>query len=139
VAENVQAGEEVTEGKEDGATESPGGREGLPRFVASLTKVADLQFRIWMTRLKITALRMGMYFAMFGAAAVLGFLAIVFLYIGGFKVLTDVLHMRAVWAFVLFGGVHLIAAMILIYVGVKIITGRDEKKKKSQAQKKAGL
>ena len=55
-------------------------------------------------------MRMAMFAALFGAAILLGILAIIFLYIGVFKVLTDVAGLRPVWAYLIYGGFHILLA-----------------------------
>jgi hypothetical protein len=93
-------------------------------------RVIDLQYRIWLTHAKLTLQRMVLYAALFGAAMLLGLLAIIFLYIGVFHVLTDVIGLRAVWAYLIFGGIHLVIAAALVFVGTSILGKKDDSKDK---------
>ena len=104
-------------------------QRGLPRLIASLLRLADVQYRIWLVQAKLTALRIALFAGLFAGAALLSVLAIIFLYIGAFKVLTDLLEIRAVYAFLLFGGFHLALAGALVFTGVHLLSQRDEKKK----------
>jgi hypothetical protein len=104
-------------------------RGGFRRVLSSLVRVIDLQYRIWLVRAKITLLRMFLYAALFAAACVLGLLAIIFLYIGVFKLLTDVVGLAPVWAFLIYGGFHLILASALVMVALSILKAKDEPEK----------
>jgi len=104
----------------------PKGRGGFRRLIRSLVRVGDLQLKIWLTHAKLTLQRMMIYAALFGAAAVLGLLAIIFLYIGVFKVLTDVIGLRPVWAYLIYGGFHIALAIGLVVVGTSILNKKDD-------------
>jgi len=112
----------------------PGGRRlrrargGLRRMLASVVRVADLQYRIWLTQAKLTLQRMLIYAALFAAATVLGILAIIFLYIGVFHLLTDVAGLRPVWAYLIYGGFHLVLAVVLVMVGTSMLGKKDPEK-----------
>jgi hypothetical protein len=106
-------------------------RGGLRRLLASTFRVVDLQYRIWLTHAKITLQRMVLYAAMFGAAMVIGLLAIIFLYIGVFRLLTDVAGLRPVWAYLIFGVVHLALAAALVFIGTSILQKKDSSAKDS--------
>ena len=99
-------------------------RGGVRRLLASLVRVVDNQYRIWLLQAKITLMRMALYAALFATAAVLGLLAIIFLYIGVFKVLTDVAGLAPVWAYLIYGGFHLILATVLVLVAISILKGK---------------
>jgi hypothetical protein len=115
-------------------TGSPGGsvatgtrprKGGLRRLVASLVRIVDLQYRIWLTHAKLTLQRMILYAALFGIAMILAILALIFLYIGCFHVLTDLLGFRPVWAYLFFGIIHLALAGALVVVGTAILAKKD--------------
>jgi hypothetical protein len=114
-------------------------RGGLRRLINSLVRIADLQYRIWLTQAKLTLQRMMLYAVLFVGAAILGLLAIIFLYIGVFKILTDVIGLRPVWAYLIYGGLHLALALTLVMVGTSILGKKDEdeddKKDKKEAKK----
>jgi len=101
-------------------------------LINSLVRIVDLQYRIWLTQAKLTLQRMMLYAALFVGAFVLGLLAIIFLYIGVFRLLTDVIGMRPVWAFLVFGGLHLALAVALVMVGTSILGAKDDDEDKKQ-------
>src|SRR4051812_8824095 len=90
---------------------------GVRRMLASAVRLVDVQYRIWLTQAKLTLQRMLIYAALFAGAAVVGLLAIIFLYIGVFHLLTDVAGLRPVWAYLIYGGFHLVLAVVLVMVG----------------------
>jgi len=106
-------------------TASQRGRGGVRRLIQRGLRVADLQYRIWLTQAKLTAKRIVMFAILFGIAAVLGLLAIIFLYIGVFKVLTDVIGLAPVWAYLIYGGFHLILAGVLVFIGASKLSKKD--------------
>ncbi len=106
---------------------------GLKAIVQSLLRLADLRYRIWLTRAKLTALRLALFLTLWIVALLVGVLAIVFLYIGLFRVLTDVVGIPTAWAFLIFGGVHAIVAAVLAFIGVHWLSARDTRGKKSAA------
>jgi hypothetical protein len=112
-------------------------RGGVRRLVNSLVRIVDLQYRIWLTHAKLTLQRMMLYAALFVGAAILGLLAIIFLYIGLFKILTDVLHVPPVWAYLIFGGLHLVIAITLVMVGTSILGKKDEDEDEKADRKEA--
>ena len=89
-------------------------RGGIRRLLASTARLADIQLKIWLTEAKITVSRIALYVALFGAAAVLATVGIVFLFIGLFRVLTDVLGVAPVWAFLIFAGFLFVLAAVLV-------------------------
>jgi hypothetical protein len=98
------------------------GARGVRHLVASTAKLCGLQYRIWLTRAKITALKIAVFAGLFMSAMLLGILAAIFLAIGIFRVLTDVLHIP-VWAsFLIFGGLLALLAIVLVSIGVAKIT-----------------
>jgi hypothetical protein len=106
-------------------TASQRDRGGVRRLVQRAWRVVDLQYRIMLTQAKLTAKRIVMFAILFGIASVLGLLAIIFLYIGVFKLLTDVAGLAPVWAYLIYGGFHLILAATLIMVGASKLSKKD--------------
>ena len=102
----------------------------------SLVKIVDLQYRIWLTQAKLTLQRMMLYAALFAGAAVLGLLAIIFLYIGVFHLLTDVIGLRPVWAYLIYGGFHLVVAVALVMIGTSILGKKDDDEDDKKQEKK---
>jgi predicted phage tail protein len=103
----------------------PRGKGGVRRLTASVVRLVNIQVKIWLTQAKVTAMKVGLFAGLFAAAAVVAVLAIIFLYIGVFRVLTDVVHLQPVWAFLIFGGVHLLLAAVLVMVAIKILTKKE--------------
>ena len=89
--------------------------------MASTTRLADIQLRIWLTEAKLAVSRIVMYVALYAGAGVLGILAIIFLMIGCFRILTDVIGLRPVWAFLIFGALLAIAAGAVVMVASSIL------------------
>jgi hypothetical protein len=102
-----------------GGRANPG---GVRRLVSSIVRLADIQLQIWLTRAKLAAWSIALYAALFGAAALVGTLGIIFLFIGIFHVLTDVVGLAPVWAFLIFGGVQLLIAGVLFMIAKSILT-----------------
>jgi len=94
---------------------------GVRRLIASLVRLADIQTKIWLAEAKITLAKLALYVVLFGSAAILGILGIIFLLIGLFRVLTDVLGIAPVWAFLLFAGFFFLLAGTLVMVGKGIL------------------
>jgi hypothetical protein len=99
---------------------------GLRRLISSTMRVMDVQYRIMMLRAKMTLMRMAMYVGLMAVAVVLGLVGVIFLYIGVFRLLTDLAGLP-VWAtFLIYAGVHVLTAMILIWGGARALSGRDD-------------
>jgi hypothetical protein len=101
---------------------------GLRRLVSSVARLTDIQIQIWATQAKIAAMRLVVYAALVGGASIVGILGVIFVLIGLFHVLTDVVGLAPVWAFLVFGGGQLLLAAILIGVAVSILKKRMAKK-----------
>src|SRR4051812_49469483 len=126
VAATATTAEDVTTDPTSPGTASAGPRirqlkGGLRRLLASAVRLVDLQYRIWLTQAKLTLQRMMLYAALFAAAMVLGLLALIFLYIGVFHLLTDVAGLRPVWAYLIYGGFHAILAGGVVVGGAAVL------------------
>ncbi len=115
-------------GSRGGARASGGVGGGLRRLVSSVARLTDIQIQIWATQAKIAAMRLVVYAALVGGASIVGILGVIFVLIGLFHVLTDVVGLAPVWAFLVFGGGQLLLAAILIGVAVSILKKRMAKK-----------
>lgn len=107
-------------------------RGGLRRLVASTVRLADLQLKIWLTRTKIAVSRILTAILLFTVAGVMAILGTIFLFIGLFRVLTDVVGLRPVWAFLIFALVMFsITAGVLFYAKSLLSkkAGEPDKKK----------
>jgi hypothetical protein len=125
------AGKSSTTGEEHWRFSSVGGRTnpgGIRRLVASVARLTDIQLQIWLTRVKLAAWSIALYAALFGAAALIGILGVIFLMIGIFHVLTDVAGLAPVWAFLIFGGGLLILAGVLVAIAKSVLTKRSTPK-----------
>ena len=105
----------------EGSRANPG---GFRRLVSSIVRLSDIQLQIWLTRAKLAAWSIAFYAALCGAAAVVGLLGIIFLFIGIFHVLTDVVGLPPVWAFLIFGGFQLLLAGILVAIANSFLKKR---------------
>ena len=103
---------------------------GIKAIVQSLLRLVDIRYRIWLTRAKLTALRLALFATLWIVALLVGVLAIVFLYIGLFRVFTDFVGIPTAWAFLIFGGVHAIVAAVLAFIGVHWLSAKDTRDKK---------
>jgi hypothetical protein len=101
-------------------------RGGVRRLIASVTRIVNLQVQIWLTQAKLTLMKMALYAGLFMAAAVLGLLAIIFLYIGFFRLLTDVIGLAPVWAYLIYGALHLLLAGVLVLIATRIMGSKDD-------------
>jgi Putative Actinobacterial Holin-X, holin superfamily III len=120
---SAQTGERFSS---EGGRTNPG---GLRRLVSSIARLTDIQLQIWLTRAKLAAFSVAFYAALFGAAAVVSILGIIFLFIGLFRVLTDVVGLAPVWAFLIFGGVQLLLAGVLVAIARSVFIKRMASKK----------
>jgi hypothetical protein len=96
-------------------------RGGVRRLIGSATRVASLQFKIWITTAKMIAVRIAVSTGLFLGSAVFGILAVVFLLIGIFKFLTDFVGIP-VWAtYLIFAGVLLLIAGVLVFIAMRML------------------
>jgi hypothetical protein len=98
------AGQEQDEawGRESVADWGRANRGGLRRLVASIVRLADLQLKIWLTETKIAVSRIVMYLVLYAMAGVMAILGTTFLFIGLFRILTDVIGIPTVWSLLIF-------------------------------------
>src|SRR5215212_6722040 len=88
--------------------EGKGPRQAISDLVRSLKRTGSLQAQIWATRAKMKVANTMIMAALLGAAGVLGLLAVIFLYIGVFHLLTDIAHMQRTWVYLIYFGVHVV-------------------------------
>lgn len=100
-------------------------RGGLRRMVSSIARLVDIQYRIWLTEAKMAVAKIVMYIVLFGAAALFGILGTIFLFIGAFHVLTDVVGLAPVWAYLIFAAVQLGLAFGLVMMAKTKFTAPD--------------
>jgi len=126
--QSAESGTSKAPGNAFRGSQGRGGRGpwGLRRLVRSVVRIADLQYRIWLTRAKIAAVRLAMFAAIFSAALLLGILAVIFLFIGAFRVLTDVAGIAPVWAYLIMGGGTLLLAVLCAWIGIHSMGRHDE-------------
>jgi len=105
----------------DDVTRPPPARrpQGAAQLLASALRLAEIQWQILLTHAKLTALHVALFAALLIASLLFAILAVIFLYIGTFKLLTDVAQMPPVWAYLLFGGTHLLLALSLAFLAVR--------------------
>jgi hypothetical protein len=84
-------------------------------------RVARLEVRIWMARLKLTAIRLAIIGTAVAVSAVLGILAAIFFYVGCFRLLTDVLGLQTAWACLIFAAAHVLVIALLSLVAYFLI------------------
>jgi hypothetical protein len=125
VAPTADAESNTTDSSEETNARSRS-KGGVRRLTSSAVRLVSIQMKIWLTQVKVTAMKIGLFAGLFAAAAVLGVLAVIFLYIGLFRVLTDLVKLQPVWAFLIFGGVHLLLAAVLVMVAIKILTRKED-------------
>ena len=98
-------------------------RGGVRRMASSISRLASLQSRIILLQAKLVAQRTLAAAALWGLAVALGVLAIVFLDIGVFHVLTDpeLAALRPAWAYLIFAAAHLLIAGVLVLAARSIL------------------
>jgi hypothetical protein len=91
-------------------------KQALPEFWRSLLRVGKLQGQIWTTRAKMKVANALISAALLSAAGVVALLAIIFLYIGVFHLLTDIAHLQRTWVYLIYFAVHVAGAVVLVSV-----------------------
>ncbi len=110
-------------------------RGGLRRLVASTVRLADLQLRIWLTEAKITVARVLTFVILYTVAGVMAILGTIFLFIGVFRILTDVIGIPTVWSFLILSLFTFGVAGIVVLIAQKTLSqkaGMPDKKKEKQ-------
>jgi hypothetical protein len=100
------------------------GKSGVRHLVAAASKLASLQFKIMMTKLKLTMMRIAISVGLYIGAAVFGILAVILLLVGIFHVLLIWLPPWA--AYLIFAGALAVLAVTMILIASKMIGGKDE-------------
>jgi hypothetical protein len=103
----------------------------VSEMVSSLKRISALQLSIWIKQVKNAVMRITLFAALSAVAFVFVVMAVIFLYAGVFRVLTDVLHIPTVWALLIFAGVHMVIAGILFLVAVKLLQRMKPDNKKT--------
>lgn len=111
------------ETRDDTRDAEPRSRVG-PRVegvIASLTELLHVQTKIIMLKLRVTIERI-LIAVMLGLGAVaVGILAIIFLDIGVYRLLTDILGIQPAWTWLIFAAVHAAGALVLIAWARKLL------------------
>jgi len=100
-------------------------REVLSALTGSAMRIASLQVRMWLTQTKITVTRIAIMSVASGIAALLGLAGFIFLYVGCYRVLTDVFHFRTVWACMIFAAFHLVLIGIVMGIAKLLVRRRN--------------
>src|SRR4051812_45810983 len=96
--------------------ETKGPRQAISELVRSLKRTGSLQAQIWATRAKMKVANTMIMAALMAAAGAMGLLAVIFLYIGVFHLLTDIAHIQRTWVYLIYFGVHVVGMAILLAV-----------------------
>ena len=108
------------------APDAPASAADLPRrdyfqeLRRSLTRAAELQIKLLKLKARLLVKKVALSGFLMAGAAASGMVGVVFTYIFVFKLLTDVLLIRPVWAWAIFAGFHGVfaAAMVLTVVNI---------------------
>jgi hypothetical protein len=87
--------------------------QGPRQIFRTLRRIVSLQIQIVMLKIKNALFNACMATTLIAAAWAMAVIALIFLEIGFFQLLTDIGGLRVVWAALIFSGVHLIAAALL--------------------------
>jgi len=101
----------------------------LNELFLTFKRLTSLQLSIWITQVKSAVMRIVLFAILSVVAMFFVLMAVIFLYAGVFHILTDLLHVPTVWALLIFAGVHLIAAGVLVVVAIKLLHKRKESDK----------
>jgi len=88
--------------------------------------LTSLQLAIWMKQVKTMLTRIVLFAILSFIAFIFVVMAVIFLYAGVFHILTDVLHIPTVWALLIFAGVHLLTAGVLVLVAISMLHKRKD-------------
>ena len=113
-------------------------RGGVRRLIASTVRLADLQLKIWLTQAKITVSRIVLFVVLYAVAGVMAILGTIFLFIGLFKILTDVIGIPPVWSFLIFALFTFGVAGTVVLIAQKTLSKKadDPDKKKTPLPEK---
>ena len=100
------------------------GGGGVRRMLASTTRLMDVHYQIVLLRAKMTVVRVAIYAGMAVGAVGLGLMGVIFLYVGVFRLLTDVAGVPAWGTFLIYAGGHIVTAVALLVGGMRTIRGR---------------
>jgi uncharacterized membrane protein YuzA (DUF378 family) len=106
---------------------------GVRLMMHTLGKVVALQFQIYMLKIKTAIARYVVAALLIIAAVAVALAGIVFLEVGLFLLLTDVAGMAAVWAALIFAGVHLAGAAVLVLAARKYFKGNHKPETKEDS------
>ncbi len=123
---------------DEGQHHGPPPRGGVRRLIASLTRLINLQYRIWMTQAKMVMMKIAISAGLFIGAAVFGVIGVIFLCIGLFHVLTDVVGIPLWAAFLIFGGFLAILAAALVLIATRMLTKKDQDEDEDQTDDQHG-
>jgi len=101
----------------------------LPGIFASLRRLADLQLTIWLTRIKMAAVRLLLFALCALFALLLLIIAVIFLYAGLYHVLTDLLAIPTAWALLIFAAVHMVIAVLPGILAIALLNRRGDRRK----------
>jgi len=87
-------------------------------------RLSSLQLSIWMSQVKSAVMRIVLFAVLSVVAFFFVIMAVIFLYAGVFHILTDLLHVPTVWALLIFAGVHLLTAGVLLIVAISLLKKR---------------
>ncbi|MCL2640536.1 MAG: phage holin family protein [Phycisphaerales bacterium] len=99
-------------------------RGGWRRMIASSSRLVDVHYRITVLRAKMAVVRVGVFVGLAVGAVGLGLLGIVFLYVGVFRLLTDVAGLPVWGAFLIYAGGHVVTALAMLIGGMRMMRGR---------------
>jgi len=95
----------------------------------SARNLVDRQLDIWLTKLKMKVIHIGITAALLAVACGLVVVGLIFALIGLFKVLTDVAHIAPVWASLIFAGACMVLAALCC---IPIFFSGNKKKKRKE-------
>lgn len=97
----------------------------LAEMLAALIRIADLQMQIGLARVTSTLLRIALFIMVCVCSVALALVAVIFLDTGVYRILTDLLMIRAPWSLLIFAGAHFLMAGMLAAIAVKILSKRS--------------
>lgn len=101
---------------------------GVRLMLKTLGRVISLQMQLIFLNIRQTIVRFLVASLLMIAAIAMAVVAVIFLDIGLFRILTDVTGLPVVWASLIFAGVHLIAALVLLLAARRLFRKPTEVK-----------